>query len=100
MRYAERITFFSESQGAYNPDTGKREPVVTEADALPCKITSLGIDRRRELFGDIDREIIVARLQQPYNSPVTFARANGKKYRVNQKINHDPRMVFYLEETI
>lgn len=100
MRYDKRITFVTEHAGGYDPDTGKHEEPRIEEDAKPCNLSALGITRTNELFGQIDKKIVVARLQRPYNKPfdhVLIKKGEYKgKYSVKRQSNYR-RGVFYLE---
>lgn len=92
------MEILNETGGGYNPDTGRHEPPVTQFTVLPCNVSSLGIDRRRALFGDFDVERIVVRLQQPYEGAITKAIVEGKAYKLTQHNQFNPRTAFYLEE--
>ena len=101
MRYSDRITFVTESEGGYNPDKGEHDEVVITEDTKPCNINSLGVERSVKLFGEIDIGIIVARLQRPY--PYTFDRVEipvgiyKGEYNVKNHAPHRSKSVFYLE---
>ena len=96
MRFNERITFVREYEGGYNPITGEHEPVREETETAPCNLSTLGIERTNELFGQLDRKIIVARLQRPYVKSFDFIRIKGQKYNVKRQSDYR-KGVFYLE---
>src|SRR5699024_7168076 len=96
MRYNKRITFVTEFEGGYNPETGKNDEPRIEEKTLPCNLSELGITRTSELFGEIDTKIIVARTQRPLNQTFDYALLNGKKYNVKRQSEYR-RGVYYLE---
>ena len=96
MRFNERITFVLEYEGGYNPITGEHDPAREETETAPCNLSTLGIERTNELFGQLDRKIIVARLQRPYVKPFDFIRIDGQKYNVKRQSDYR-KGVFYLE---
>ena len=96
MRFNGRITFVKETDSYYDPVKGEfveGEPVV---ETVPCKLSALGVDRTNELFGQIDKKIIVARLQRPYTKKFDYIEINGQKYNLKRQSDHR-RGVFYLE---
>lgn len=97
MRYIDRITFVTESEGGYNPDTGNFDEAVTIKKTRPCNISPLGTTRTAELFGSIDKTIIVARLQRPHRAPFDYVLINGARMDVRKDIPHRRESVYYLE---
>lgn len=103
MRFSDRITLYTETEGGYDPSTGKHEePKITDK-TLPCKLSQLGINRTNELFGQIDIKVIVARLQHPYNEQIDYAIVNDGKFKgkYHLKRQSDYRKgVLFLESVI
>ena len=96
MRFSDRISFVTEGETYYDPIQGgyiEGEPVV---ETVPCKLSALGVDRTNELFGQIDKKIIVARLQRPYTKKFDYIEINGQKYNLKRQSDYR-RGVFYLE---
>lgn len=99
MRFSDRITLVKETESYYDPEKGEYvegEPVKT---VRPCKLSSMGVDRTNQLFGEIDTAITVARLQRPYNDHVDYAYLNedeNQKYQVRRQSDYR-KGVFYLE---
>lgn len=94
MRFNRRITFITQAEDFYNPHTGEyvvSEPIkVTKA----CNLSALGINRRKELFGDIQEEVLVARLQQPYTHTFAYVEVGKKRYKVTQQSNYRKGVLF------
>lgn len=97
MRYSDRITFISETEGGYNPITSEHDEAVREDNTFPCNISNLGIERSVKLFGAVDISVIVARLQRPYTIPFDYVEVNGDRYNVKSHTPHRSKSVFYLE---
>lgn len=97
MRYSDRITFVTETEEVYNPDTGEYEGGNPVTETKPCNLSPLGIDRTVSLFGELDINMSVTRLQQPYTSPYTYVAVNGKRMNVRRHVKHRSGSVFYLE---
>ncbi|MEN2467946.1 hypothetical protein [Ornithinibacillus sp. JPR2-1] len=108
MRFADRITFVKEVDSYYDPVKGEYvegEPIKT---TVPCKLSALGTERTIQLFGELDKKLTVARLQQPYHGHVDYVEIkeisyvdgikNTKIKKYNVKRQSDYRKgVFYLE---
>lgn len=101
MRYSDRVIFVTESEGGFNPDTGNHDEAVQVKETKPCNITPVGTERSVQLFGEIDTNIIVSRLQRPYNRVIDYVVIpSGQykgRYRVKEHIKHRKQSVFYLE---
>lgn len=100
MRYSDRISFVTETEEVYNPRTGEYEGGVFASEVYPCKTSTLGIDRTINLFGQLDINIVVARLQRPFNSAYTYVEINDKRLNVKRHIPHSSGSVFYLEGSV
>ncbi|MFC3212724.1 hypothetical protein [Planomicrobium okeanokoites] len=97
MRYSDRITFVNETAGGYNPDTGSYDEGSLSTDVQACNLSNLGVDRTNQLFGTLDKEITVARLQRPYKKEYDHALIGGKKYAITRHVPFRSESVFYLE---
>lgn len=101
MRYSDRISFITEKEGGYNPNTGEHDEAVKTSDVKACNITPIGVERSVQLFGEIDTGIIVARLQRPYNKVFDYVEIpEGQykgEYRIKEHVPHRVKSVFYLE---
>lgn len=101
MRYSDRISFVTEAEGGFNPETGNHDEAEKTYETKPCNITPVGVSRSVELFGEIDTSVIVARLRQPYNKPFDYVEIpEGQykgSYRVKEHVLHRRKTAFYLE---
>src|SRR5690625_3661426 len=101
MRYSDRISFVTEKEGGFNPETGNYDEPKKERDTKACNISPIGVKRSVELFGEIDTSIIVVRLQRPYHKEFDYINIPSGQYkgdyRVKEKVLHRKQTVFYLE---
>lgn len=96
MRFNDRISFVTIGSSEYNPDTGEYEESKPIKETLPCNISTIGIGRSKELFGEIDKVVLVARLQHPYNKSYDHIEIKGQKYDTKRQSDYR-KGVFYLE---
>lgn len=100
MRMSDRITFVTISDSYYDPNKGEYVESEPVEETKPCKLSTVGIDRSKELFGEIDIQVVVARLQHPYLKEFDHVLIeNGLykgKYQVKRQSNYR-KGVFYLE---
>lgn len=97
MRFTDRITFVTETEGGYNPDTGRFDEAQKIPKTIPCNLSPLGIESTVNLFGNIETSILVARLQRPHREPFDYVEVDGKKMTVKRHIPHRRESVYYLE---
>lgn len=97
MRYIDRVTIVTESEGGYNPNTGQFDDAVPVLTKLPCNISQLGTERTKQLFGEMDKTVLVVRLQRPYTTSYDHLLVDGKKYNVRLHVPHRRESVFYVE---
>ena len=99
MRFNDRITFVHEKASYYDPIKGEYVDGEKVLTTKPCNLSTVGINRTNELFGQIDKITIVARLQRPYNGKIDYVFLNNdetKKYNVIRQSDYR-KGVFYLE---
>jgi len=101
MRFSDRVSFVTETEGGFNPETGNYDEPKKERDTKPCNISTIGTKRSVELFGEIDTSVIVVRLQRPYHEKFDYINIPSGQYkgdyRVKEKVPHRKQTVFYLE---
>ena len=86
MRYTELVKFYKSSPTKYNPDTGRRETTTRVLSELMCNITSVGLKRQIELFGELTRGHKSIR---PLGKPPqewSFLLINNKKYTLDTEL--------------
>jgi hypothetical protein len=99
MRFNSRITFVSIAESKYDPEIGEyieSEPIKT---TMPCNLSRMGIERVNQLFGAIDKQILTARLQRPYEVKFDYVLINDQKYNVTKQSDYK-KGVFFLEAVL
>lgn len=66
MRYDKRITIVGASEEVFNAQTGNTDIKDGESVTLPCNVTKMPLTRQKEIFGTLDYEVLIIRLQRPY----------------------------------
>lgn len=96
MRFDKRITFVTDGESHYDPSVGDWVEGKKEYDTVPCNMSSLRVDRKKELFGEIDTNIQVVRLQHPYKKPFDYIEIDSEKQTIRHRSDYR-KGVFYLE---
>lgn len=99
MRFSDRVTIVSVIGGGYNPDAGFHDESETVKHTLPCKLSAMGLNRRKELFGELDEGVTIARLQRPHKGNVDYVEVDGKRYEVTQQSNYRKGVLFLVGDT-
>jgi len=98
MRFDKRIIFVNITESYYDPIEGEYVEGKEIETKKPCNLSTLGVQRTNELFGEIDKLITIARLQHPYNGKIDYVKLNDSEQKYNVKRQSDYRKgVFYLE---
>lgn len=97
MRFVDRVSIVTESEGGYNPNTGQFDDATIVQTEYPCNISQLGVERTMQLFGEMDKTILVVRLQRPYKGAYDYLLVKGKRYNVKRHVPHRRESVFYVE---
>lgn len=87
MRFDREVTFFKESN-RYNPKTGGYGGNAEVAKIL-ANVTDLGLDRTKQLFGEVDTDKKVIRLVHPVGSAWSYCVIDGDKQKYVQVSNTD-----------
>lgn len=96
MRFSDRITFVTKGDSYYDPDENGYVEGKPIKKTKPCKLSSLGIERKQELFGSLDKRVTVARLQRPFLDGFDHVLIDEKEYQVSARSDYR-KGVFYLE---
>lgn len=96
MRTNDRVTFVKQGNSRWDTELNQRVYDVDNPTKLPCHISSLGIDRSKELFGQYDSGTKVVRLVHRYTEPFEYVLLNDETtryYLVSKRLNDS---VFYV----
>lgn len=80
MRFDKRVTLVKELESQYNPVTGRYDEGVTMKEILPCNVSGVGLERTKELFGEIDAHVSTIRLRHPVKKAVDYVELEGMRY--------------------
>lgn len=98
MRYDGRATFVKLSAGGYDPALGREvDGAVLSSTTLPADLNPMGQEVQQAVFGNINPDRWVVRLQRPHKSEYTHVVLNGKKYTAYMSNHHRRNTVYYLE---
>lgn len=96
MRTNNRITLVEKQGEWYNPETGNREEMPPKKTTIPATLSNLSIQKRNELFGNINVNIISAITRRPVTIPYDYVEINGKRYNFKAESNYR-KGILYLE---
>ncbi|AXF54622.1 hypothetical protein DT065_00395 [Salicibibacter kimchii] len=83
--------------GYYDPEKGEYVEGEPIRETVPCHLSPVSVDRVNQMFGSIEQNITVARLQRQYDKAYDRVEIGEKPYSVQRHINHRRRSVLYLE---
>lgn len=96
MRFNKRITFVTDGESYYDPEIGDYVEGEKQRDTVPANINKTSAEQSKQLFGEIDTIMLVARTQRPYTKHFDYIEIDNKPYNLVRK--SDVRKgVFYLE---
>lgn len=96
MRFNKRITLVKEQEERYNPITGEMERDEPIETTIPANVTNLKLERKVELFGSVDLNIIVARTQRAIDGVFDYVIFNKKRYEIKAQSSYR-KGILYLE---
>ena len=97
MRYSDRCVLISPSQQIFDYETGDTITVEGKRELVACNISKVGLDRVKQLFGELDRQMIIVRLQGQYKDDVSFIEIDDTKHKVYRKMEYRKDVAFYVE---
>lgn len=95
MRFNNRITFVTQ-ESYYDPSIGEYVDTEPIKETKPCKLSSLGLNRRKELFGELNEHITVARLQHPYKATFDYVELDNQRYRLKEISDYRKGVLFLV----
>lgn len=102
MRYDDRTTIVRLQDGAYNPNTGKRESIKTVIhDNIPCNLNPLSPARAQASFGNVYQDVTIIRLQRSNKEDLTratHAYVDGRAYKIVKVVEYRHDTAIYANE--
>lgn len=99
MRFSDRLTFVKKGESYYDPSQGEyveSEPIKTK---VPCKLSALGTERTLQIFGVLDKQVEIARLQHPYTNDFDYVEINDQKYNLKRQSDYRKGVLFLESAT-
>lgn len=94
MNFSDRITFIHQEESYYDPEIGGYVDSDRIKTVKPCKISTMGFGKTTEVFGDVSANVLVARLQNPYNKVFSVVEVDSKEYKVLRESNYKKGVLF------
>lgn len=82
MRYSDRIILAKETDKKYDPIQGKFIEGTPIRTTYACSLTSMGVDRKKELFGAIDKDVKRVIVRNLYDYDFDYAEINENRYEI------------------
>lgn len=99
MRTNSRITFVSGGQLEYDFELGDYVVKDSKRETRPCHLSTLGVDRSFQIFGDYNAEVLIARLIHPFNKPFDLIEVNGEPYKWTRS-RHDKKVFYITKDSV
>lgn len=96
MRFNKRITFVTDGESYYDPVIGDYVEGEKQRDVVPANINKTSAEQSKQLFGEIDTIMTVARTQTPYTKHFDYIEIDNKPYKLVRR-DEFRKGVFYLE---
>lgn len=100
MRYDNIIYLVYVKEPLYNPKLGRYEDETTVDDKRYANISKVSLERNRELFGDVDSDVITIRLQGLVKGNPDYIKIKDKAYNIIKKSTTRRDTAFYVRERV
>lgn len=98
MRYDKQVMgYISTNSRKYNPKLGRYDEVNNKEYKYYANITQ-SLERNKELFGEIDSDILTVRIQGQIGAIPSFFIIDNKKYSLIKKVQYKHDTTFYVRE--
>lgn len=100
MRYDNIIYLFYVKEPLYSPKLGRYEDETTVDDKRYANISKASLERNKELFGDVDSDVIIIRLQGLVKGNPDYIKIKDKIYNIIKKTTTRRDTAFYVRERV
>ena len=100
MRYDNIIYLVYAKESLYNPKLGRYEDETTLDDKRYANISKVSLERNRELFGDVDSDVSIIRLQGLVKGNPNYIKIKDKAYNIIKKTTTRRDTAFYVRERV
>lgn len=94
MRFNDRLTFVNQDESYFDPVIGDYVESEKATITKPCKLSPMGIERQQLVFGETNKNVLVARLQHPYRDTFDTVEVKGNAYKVMRQSNYHKGVLF------
>lgn len=100
MRYDNIIYLVYVKESLYNPKLGRYGDETTVDNKRYANISKVSLERNRELFGDIDSDVTIIRLQGLIKTNPDYIKIKDKAYSIIKKTTTRRDTSFYVRERV
>lgn len=100
MRYDNIIYLVNVKKSSYNPKLGRYEDETSIDNERHANISKVSLERNRELFGDVDSDVIIIRLQGLVKGNPDYIKIKDKAYNIIKKTTTRRDTAFYVRERV
>lgn len=99
MRYDTMVTLqVVKNQRSYDYKLGKYSDEVIEERSFHANLSTISKKRIKEMFGDVDSNVSIVRIQGVIDFTPSFIQINGVKYNILENIKTRRDTAFYITE--
>lgn len=98
MRYDNIIYLVYIKETSYSPKLGRYEDEDSIDDKRYANISKVSLERNRELFGDVDSDVIIIRLQGLVKGNPDYIKIKDKPYSIIKKTTTRKDTAFYVRK--
>ena len=100
MRYDNIIYLVYVKEPSYSPKLGRYEDETSIGNTRYANISKVSLERNRELFGDVDSDVIIIRLQGLVKGNPDYIKIKDKAYNIIKKTTTRRDTAFYVRERV
>lgn len=100
MRYDNIIYLVYAGASSYNPKLGRYEEETTTDDKRYANVSRVSLERNKELFGDVDSDVIIIRLQGLVKGKPDYIKIKDREYAIIKKTTTRRDTAFYVRERV
>lgn len=96
MKYGTEVEFVQEVPAGYDYNTGNQNVARVDVDIIYANVTGQTIERQKLLYGVLDENALVIRVQNGYDKPFNYVVVHGKRYDLTATHTHRRDQVFFV----
>lgn len=100
MRYDNIIYLVYVKEPSYSPKLGRYEDETSIDDKRYANVSKVSLERNNELFGDVDSDVTIIRLQGLVKGNPDYIKTKDKAYNIIKKTTTRRDTAFYVRERV